>query len=48
MNIEHIRTHQGSLGWAFVLLGRNVMAKTSIFNVNLGWNRSLVVRTRSK
>ena len=28
--------HKDSLGWAFVLVGRNVMAKKSFFEVNLG------------
>ena len=36
MNKYHIRTHKDSPGWAFVLLGRKVMANTSLFEANLG------------
>ena len=36
INLDHIKTHKDSICWAFVLLGRKVMANTSIFEVNLG------------
>ena len=34
--LDHIETHKDSLGWAFVLLGKHIMAKTLFFEVNLG------------